>query len=112
MEKKEEEAEEDAPKIVTTDEEKEAYYIIKSILRDTITPERVDMKDNQSYCSIILDNNSRKYFIRLYFDGTKKHFNVFDNQRNESRFDMEDINDIYQKSESIINAVKTFIDSE
>ena len=46
--------------IVTTEEEIEGYLIIKSILRKEIEVGRIFMRDNQSYCGILLDDNNRK----------------------------------------------------
>ncbi len=100
----------EVPKIITTDEEKEAYFIIKSILRKTIDSDRVGMKDNQSYCAIILDDNSRKYFVRLYFDAAQKHFIVFDKNKKGKRFDIETLDDIFKGEKEIIKAVESFLD--
>src|SRR5690606_1602628 len=42
--------------IETTKEEYEAYHIIKSILRSTVSWNRIFMRDAQTYCSILLDD--------------------------------------------------------
>jgi len=36
--------------VVTTDEELEAYYIVKSIVREAVDAQRVFIRDTQSYC--------------------------------------------------------------
>src|SRR5690606_6017001 len=53
--------------VVTTQEEIDGYLIVKSILRKDIEVGRIFMRDNQSYCSILLDDNNRKPICRLYF---------------------------------------------
>jgi hypothetical protein len=58
--------------IVTTEEELEAYHIIRAILRETIGVKRIVMRDVQSYCGILLDDNNRKPICRLRFNSTQK----------------------------------------
>lgn len=65
-------------KIVTTEEEIEAYYIVKSILRNHIQAERVTFRDAQSYFAIFCDDNNRKPICRLYFNTANKYIGIFD----------------------------------
>lgn len=51
--------------IETTEEELEFYSIVKFMLQDYIDPERVFYRDNRSYFNLLLDDNIRKWFIRL-----------------------------------------------
>lgn len=46
--------------VVTTAEEIEGLHIVRSILRDVVNPRRIVMRDNLSYCAILLDDNNRK----------------------------------------------------
>ena len=62
----------------TTEEEKEAFYIVKSILRPIVDGTRIHYRDAQSYFSIILDDNNRKAICRLYLNGSKKSIGLFD----------------------------------
>jgi hypothetical protein len=57
-------------KVVTTDEELEAFYVVKSILRNTIPAERITYRDAQTYFAIFIDNNNRKTVCRFYLDST------------------------------------------
>lgn len=85
-----------APVIATTPEEVEGYYIIKSILRDTIEAKRIIMRDQQSYCGILLDDNNRKPICRLWFNGGKKYLGLFDNdQKREDKIPINGLDDIY-----------------
>lgn len=63
--------------IETTDEEIEGYNIVRAILAEIVSPERVVMRDVKSYCGILLDDNNRKPICRLYFNGQKKMVGVF-----------------------------------
>ncbi|TAL18436.1 restriction endonuclease [bacterium] len=69
--------------IITTEEEIEAYNIIRAILREHISPKRVAMRDVQSYCGILLDDNNRKPICRLYFNGSRKSVGFFDTEKEE-----------------------------
>src|SRR5690606_32316753 len=43
--------------IITTEEELEAFMIVKTILRQKVSVERIHYRDAQSYFAILLDNN-------------------------------------------------------
>lgn len=88
------------PKIVTTDEEREAYFIIKSILRPYVDPNRVVMKDNQTYCAVQLDNTWHQ-IIRFYFNGTKKYFVIPNKNAKEQRREIKSLNDLYNYADEI-----------
>jgi hypothetical protein len=82
--------------IETTPEELEGFYIIKSMLRDAVEPSRITHRDTQSYMGILLDDNNRKPLARLYFNRAQKYLGLFDEERNEERVAIDDLNDIYQ----------------
>lgn len=63
------ETNEDIDGVETTDLELEFFSIVKFLLQDYVDPERIFYRDNLSYFNILLDDNIRKWFIRLY---TKK----------------------------------------
>lgn len=95
--------------IETTPEEIEAYYMIKSVLREVIDPARVIMRDVQSYCGILLDDNNRKPIIRLYFDRQEKQVGVFDNpERTEEKIKLERLDDLYKLAERLVVAVMNY----
>ncbi|MEZ4863243.1 MAG: type I restriction endonuclease [Caldilineaceae bacterium] len=92
----------DDQKIVTTPEEWEAYYIVKSIMREIIAPERVAIRDHQTYCGILLDNNNRKPLVRLWFNTTQKYVGLFDNDdRKEAKVPINSLNELYQLADRI-----------
>jgi hypothetical protein len=95
--------------IETTPEEIEAYYMVKSVLREVIDPARVIMRDVQSYCGILLDDNNRKPIIRLYFDRQEKQVGVFDNpERTEEKIKLERLDDLYKLAERLVVAVMNY----
>lgn len=99
------EEEPEAPKVVTTEAEKEAYFIIKSILRPHVDIERILLNDNQTYCAIQLDNSWHQ-IARLYFNGSKSFFVTFYENKKEIRHNIETLNEIYKFSDKLINSLK------
>lgn len=88
--------------IVTTQEEIDAYMIIKSILREDIDVKRIVMRDAKTYCSILLDDTNRKPICRLYFNSlTNLNIRLVDEERNETRYDIETVDDIYQYADRL-----------
>ena len=87
--------------IQTTAEELEGYYIVKSLLRDLVDPNRIVHRDTVSYMGILLDNNNRKPLARLHFNRTQKYLGVFDEQRAERRVPIQNLNDIYQYADQL-----------
>ena len=68
--------------------------IVRAILRKTVTVNRVIMRDVQSYCGILLDDNNRKPICRLHFNGSKKYVTLFDVEGGE-RVDIISLDDLY-----------------
>lgn len=65
------------PKFITTDEEIEGSQIVKAILREKITSDRISFRDTQSYFGILLDDNNRKPLCRLHFNSSNKYIELF-----------------------------------
>src|SRR5690606_2517425 len=57
---------------VTTTVEFEGFYAVRAMLRDLIPSRRIIMRDAQSYCAVLLDNNNRKPICRLRFNNEQK----------------------------------------
>lgn len=95
--------------IITTVEEIESYGIIKSILRQTVDSERVTYRDAERYFTILLDDSNRKWICRVYLNGSKKHIDISDNDKNAIRYDIEKLDDIYKYSNEIIEACKKYL---
>ncbi|MBI9080290.1 MAG: type I restriction enzyme HsdR N-terminal domain-containing protein [Pseudodesulfovibrio sp.] len=98
-------SEKENSKITTTEEEFEGFHIVKSILREDIDLSRIVMRDKQSYCGILLDDNNRKPICRLHFNATQKYLGVFDENKTEERKPIETLDDIY----SFANQLKATI---
>ena len=101
----------DGKSIVTTVEELEGYELVKTLVAALVDPERVTMRDTQSYCGVILDDNNRKPICRLWFNAASvKYLGLLDEDRRETRHQIETIDDILQYSDEIRMAVSRQLD--
>jgi hypothetical protein len=87
--------------IVTTEEELQAYYVVKALLREVIDPKRISMRDQRTYCGILLDNNNRKPICRLHFNTPRKQLGLFDEQKHEERVPIQDVDDIFKYAQRL-----------
>ena len=98
--------------LTTTLEELEGYQIVKAIACSEVKPQRVVHRDSKSYFAIILDDNNRKPIARLHFNGkSKKYLGLFDQEKNETRHEIESLDDIYQHAAHIRDAVRGYVSS-
>lgn len=96
-------------KVITTDEEKEAFLIVKTLLRQKVSAERINVKDAQTYCAVLLDNNNRKPICRFYFNGNKKFIVTFDELKNETKREILSIDDIYKYSGVLLQVLESYL---
>lgn len=100
---------EDAPSVITTQDEIEAFYTIRAILHQAIPSERIAMRDVQTYCGILLDDNNRKPICRLYLGTSRKQIGIFDGEgRKENRIAIERITDIHDHADRIRAAALSY----
>lgn len=96
-------------KIVTTEEEIEGFMIVKAIIRKVIDINRIAYRDAQTYFAILLDDNNRKPICRLYFNSkSKKYISMFDKDKNETKYEIKSLNDIYNYSDMICDSLKNY----
>lgn len=93
--------------IVTTKEELEAFEIVKEILSDVVEPADITYKDVQTYFGILYKGNIRKWICRLYLD-KKKSIVISDDDKNEVRYYIDNIEDIKQYVDELKNSVKKY----
>lgn len=96
-------------KIITTEDEIQGFYIVKAILASTIDIERVTMRDAQSYCAILCDNNNRRPLCRLHFNAKQKYVEIFDDNKVGKREPILTVADIYKYADAIIATAKSYI---
>ena len=70
---------EEADDIETTQEEWDGYRIATAIAARVIDPERIAIRDQKTYCGILIDDNNRRPLVRLWFNSaTTKYLGLFD----------------------------------
>ncbi len=95
--------------IDTTPEEVEAFYIVKSMLRKYIDPNRITHRDAQTYMAILLDDNNRKTICRLHFNGSKKKIGTLDAAKKEVLTPIKDLDEIYQFEDAMKATIATYL---
>lgn len=93
--------------IITTPEELESYAITKVLLNDIVDSNRIFYRDNQSYFNILLDDNIRKWIIRVYMNRTKKY--VLLNDGNRTKIEISTPMDITKLKNELENVLKQFL---
>lgn len=98
--------------IVTTPEELESYSIVKVLLRDVISPDRIYYRDNKSYFNIIIDNNIRKWIIGVFFEKNRNFIVLNDAAIDKERtvIDFQNPIDIMNHQEKIISLASPYIE--
>lgn len=102
------EEENSSDKIVTTVEELQAFYIVKSILSEFCDSKKITYKDTVSYFGILYDNKVTKWICRIYLKEFVKFVIISDENRNEIRYDIENIEDIYKLKNELATRLSQF----
>ena len=90
------------PQTITTPEEIEGFHIVRAILRAVVSPQRIFMRDAQSYCAILLDDNNRKPVCRLRFNNVEKlSLGLFNDKKEEERVFLETVDDVYRYADRL-----------
>ncbi|WP_240517249.1 hypothetical protein [Paracoccus salipaludis] len=95
--------------VVTTDNELQAFMIVRAIGASVMPVERITMRDSRSYCAIFADNKNNRPICRLYFNAKSvRRIGVFSPDKSESRYEIDDLADIYKYSDEIKSVVKAY----
>lgn len=83
--------------IVTTQEEIDAYNIIRSILRKSISADKIVYKDFKSYFAIGIEKPSYWWICRLSFGNRKKSI-IFptEDYKSQEKYDIDSIDGIFE----------------
>jgi len=93
--------------IETTQEELEGFFIVKSILAEIVPLSSIAARDTKSYFGILLDDNNRKWICRLHFNSkTSKYIGIHVSEKEETKFSIENIEDIYKYKSELIKTVQ------
>lgn len=90
------------PQVVTSSEELEGFHTVRAILRGLVNPKRIVMRDAQTYCAILLDDNNRKPICRLRFNNTEKlRMGVFNDKKEEVQVLLDSVDDIFNHADQL-----------
>jgi len=97
------------PKYNTTEEELEAFRIVKAILREKISLERISDRDTQSYFGVLLDDNNRKPICRFHFNTSNKYLEVFHNGKDAGeKFLLNSLDEIYNYRDQLHKTLENY----
>lgn len=99
----------DSPTVETTEQEIEGFHIIRSILRDLVPSKRVFMRDAQSYCAVLFDDNNRKPICRLRFNNPERIVLGLMNGKDEEKVLLADLDEIYNHADKLRTAVSAYL---
>lgn len=102
--------------IITSDEEMEGFYIVKAILSEIVDLDRIAMRDRQSYCAVLFDDNQNYTICRLYFnDLDNMAIAFFDSMakdkggsRIEEKIAINKVNDIFNYKKKLLDTVRAY----
>lgn len=95
--------------VVTTELEVEGFHIVRAILRELVSPKRIVMRDAQSYCAILLDDNNRKPICRLRFNNPQNlRLGLFNDKKEEELVSLGSVDDIFNHRERLIAMLSAY----
>lgn len=100
--------EEAESKIITTIDELNAFAVVKAILRKHVSANRLVYRDTESYLGILLDDNNRKWICRIELD-KKRFIQIPDEEKKPQRFQINNIDDIFDYSDQLIAVLKRYL---
>jgi hypothetical protein len=103
------EAESEAASVETTLQEIEGFHIVRAILRDLVPTRRVFMRDAQSYCAVLFDDNNRKPICRLRFNNEKRLVLGLMDGKDEEKVALADLDELYNHADRIKSAAAAYM---
>ncbi|RZJ26856.1 MAG: restriction endonuclease, partial [Flavobacterium sp.] len=95
--------------VITSAEEIEGFHSVKAILRGLTNSKRIVMRDAQSYCAILLDDNNRKPICRLRFNNQQNlRLGIFNEKKEEVMEALESVDDIFNFADQLKATVSSY----
>lgn len=96
--------------IETTTDELEGFRIVRAIGSELVDSARIVIRDQKSYCAILLDDNNRKPIARLRFNSdSTRYLGSFDADKEESLNPVTEVRDIYQYKNLILDRIRLML---
>ena len=101
--------EEDNGGVVTTTEEKQGFEFVRAIAAKIIDPERIVIRDNKSYCAVLLDNSRKKTIVRLLFKKDSLKLDFQGCLKDDPQLDIEKTSDIYKYDSMVLEVIEGYL---
>jgi predicted type IV restriction endonuclease len=83
--------------------------IVRAIAAEVSPVSRIVMRDAQSYCAVLFDDNNRKPIVRFHFSGKKKFVTVFGTEKDGTRHDIATVEDIFSLRQPINLLISSYL---
>ena len=97
------------PKIITTEDELEGYFIVKHLIGEILSKDKITYRDTESYLGVLYDNNNRKWICRIKLDSSSKYILIPDENKNPVKYSIDKIDDIYKYKQELLDVAKRYI---
>lgn len=104
---KEEIKKKDTELIITTPEELESYAMVKVVSADIIDSQRIFYRDNRSYFNILVDDNIRKWVVRIYFSKMRNYLIL--NNEDKTTIEFETPIELLKHKNQINEVISKFV---
>lgn len=94
--------------VETTADELMGFQIVQAIAAQVIDPTRIAIRDNKSYCAILLDDNRNKTIVRLLFKKDILKVDFLGIKRDESAVTLEKVTDLYAYADDIKAIIQAY----
>ena len=88
--------------------ENAAYTIVRDIVCEKVSPERITRSGAKTYLAIQLDSKPHKTICRLYLDGKVKYIGTMNHRKVETRTRIHSLDDIVHFSRLLTDIVKYY----
>ena len=92
-----------------TNEHWEILNIVKEILQNVIDVRKISLKYTSAYIAVLYEKNTRKWICRITLSSAQQNLIIPDGNKNEVRFAINDISDLYNYSEQIIESARRYL---
>lgn len=96
-------------KIETTQDELEAFFYIRTLLKDTVPFADITYKDTESYFGVLYKQNTRKWICRLVLTSSQKTLILPDENKDSVRYALESVYDIETYKDKLVEVVQRYM---
>lgn len=93
-----------------TDQEIEGYEKVRTMVAEMVDPNKIALRTQQGYCSVLFDDNGRKRICQLYFEAAPAmKLGLFDEQKKVTKHSLDSVDDIWKYADQLRAAVKRYL---